>query len=258
MLALTRAVSRSLDRCELTQLSRAPIDVGRARAQHRAYEEALSALGARVISLAEEPEMPDAVFVEDTAVVVDELAVITRPGAEARRAEVESVARALAEHRPLARIEAPATLDGGDVLRAGRALFVGRSGRTNEAGIAQLGALLGALGYTVSGVSVRGCLHLKSAVTEVADGLFLVNPEWIDAAELGAFGVGQPVPRVLEVDPSEPSAANALRLGGAVIHAAGHARTRERLERAGIRVVAVDVSELEKAEAAVTCCSLLL
>lgn len=250
MLALTRAVSRSLARCELTHLARTPIDLELARAQHRAYEEALASLGIRVVSLPEEPELPDSVFVEDTAVVAGELAVVTRPGAESRRPEVESVARALAPHRRVARMVAPATLDGGDVLRLGRAFFVGRSGRTGEEGIAALRALVAPEGYSVTGVSVNGCLHLKSAVTEVAEGLVLVNPGWVDPA---VFGVP-----FIEVDPSEPAAANALRAGGAVIHTARHPRTRARLEKAGIRVAAVDLSELEKAEGAVTCCSILL
>lgn len=250
MLALTRAVSRSLARCELTHLARTPIDLDLARAQHRAYEEALASLGVRVVSLPEEPDLPDSVFVEDTAVVAGGLAVVTRPGAGSRRPEVETVARALAPHRRLARMEAPATLDGGDVLRLGRALFVGRSGRTGEEGIAGLRALVAPEGYSVTGVSVNGCLHLKSAVTEVADGLVLVNPAWVDPA---AFGVP-----FIEVDPSEPAAANALRIGGAVIHTARHPRTRARLEQACVRVVPVDLSELEKAEGAVTCCSILL
>lgn len=250
MIALTRAVSTSLARCELTHLSRSPIDVERARAQHQAYEEALSSLGVRVLSLPELPDLPDAVFVEDTAVVTPELAVITRPGAESRRLEVETVAAALAPHRTLARIEAPATLDGGDVLRLGKAIFVGRSSRTNDEGIAQLRGLVAPFGYSVKAVSVNGCLHLKSAVTEVADNLLLVSPSWVDPTLFGA--------RWIEVHPSEPTGANALRAGAHVLHTASHPRTGERLQKEGIRIVQVDVSELEKAEAALTCCSILL
>ncbi len=250
MQAITRAVSGSLARCELTHLERSPIDVPLARAQHHAYERALRSLGVRVTSLPEEPDLPDAVFVEDTAVVVDELAVLTLPGAEPRRLELASIEEALAPHRKLARITAPGTLDGGDVLQLGRSLFVGRSGRTNEEGIAQLRALLAPLDYTVTGVALQGCLHLKTAATEVADGVVLVNPSWIDAGLLGA--------RCIEVHPSEPSAANSLRVGGALIHPAGFPRTQERLEREGLSVVPVELSELQKAEGAVTCCSLLL
>ena len=250
LLAITRAVSRSLGRCELTHLERSPIDVDLACAQHRAYEEALASLGVRVVSLPEEPDLPDAVFVEDTAVVTAELAVLTRPGAESRRPEVASVARALAPYRRLARLEAPATLDGGDVLRLGKTFFVGRSGRTGEEGIDRLRELLSPFGYAVEGVPITGCLHLESAVTCVADGVVLVNPAWVDPRTFSA--------RWIEVDPAEPATANALRIDDTVIHAARHERTRARLEREGLRVVPVDVSELEKAEGAVTCCSVLI
>src|SRR5436190_24028657 len=139
-LAISRAVSRAITRCELTHLERDPIDLERARAQHDAYEEALVALGCRVERLAEEPELADSVFVEDTAIVVDEIAVLTRPGAESRRGEVDSIGRALAPYRKPARLEAPATLDGGDVLRLGKRLFVGLSSRSNRAGVQALGA----------------------------------------------------------------------------------------------------------------------
>ena len=197
------------------------------------------------------PELPDAVFIEDTAVVFDEVAVVTRPGAASRRPEVEPVAQALEPLRPLARIEAPATLDGGDVLVLGRVVLVGRSGRTDAAAVAQLAGRLAPWGYEVRPVSVRGCLHLKSAVTRAGDDLLLCNPAWIDPATLPA------VDRVA-VHPDEPSAANALPIGGTLLLSASAPRTRERLERRGVRVRAVDNSELAKAEAGLTCCSLIV
>jgi dimethylargininase len=160
------------------------------------------------------------------------------------------VAQALAHFRPVARIGAPGTLDGGDVLRVGRAIYVGLSVRSNAHAIGQLGDLVGPHGYTVQGVPVDGCLHLKSAVTEVAPGTLLLNPAWVDA---GHF----PGARTLEVDPAEPYAANAVRIGGGVVYPTAFPRTRARLEAAGIAVRAVDVSELAKAEGAVTCCSLV-
>jgi dimethylargininase len=160
------------------------------------------------------------------------------------------VAAALAPWRAVAAIEAPGTLDGGDVLRLGRTIYVGRSSRTNDEGIAQLARHLGRFGYQVQAVTTDGCLHLKSAVTEAADGIVLANPAWIDP---GVFS-GQ----VIAVDPDEPHAANALRVSESVILAAAWSRTRARLERCGIRVVPVDVSELAKAEAGVTCCSVIL
>ena len=251
LLAITRAVSPALARCELTHLAREPIDVPGAGAQHAAYERALESLGCRVVSLAAEPDLPDSVFVEDTAVVVDELAVITRPGASSRRPETAAIACALAAYRPLAEIVAPGTLDGGDVLRLGRRVLVGRSGRSNDAGIAQLAALLRPHGYTVEGVSVSGCLHLKSAVTQVAPDAVLLNPAWVDPAVFAGW-------RAIEVDPSEPYAANALLIGDAAIYPLALPRTAARLERAGVRLVTVDVSELAKAEGAVTCCSIVL
>jgi dimethylargininase len=252
VVALTRAVPPSIVRCELTHLAREPIDVARAAAQHEAYERVLASMGCVVRRLPALPEMPDSVFVEDVAVVVDELAVIARPGAASRRGETDSAAAALAEYRPLARIRPPGTLDGGDVLRVGRRVLVGVTpgGRTNAEGAAQLRAALAPLGYEVACVEARGCLHLESAVTAVADDLLLVNPDWVDPAALGA--------RWIAVHPSEPFAANVLRAGDAVLAAAAGSLTMERLAARGLDVRAVDVSELAKAEAGVTCCSILV
>jgi dimethylargininase len=182
--------------------------------------------------------------------VFDEMAVITRPGAVSRRAETGAVAEALHVYRPLLHIDEPATLDGGDVLRIGRCVYVGSSARSNADGIAQLRRLLAPKGYSVQAVALRDCLHLKSAVTQVARDTVLINPAWVDAAVFAGY-------RQIEVDPNEPHAANALLIGDALIYPTNFPRTRERLENAGIRVVAVDVGELQKAEGAVTCCSLL-
>lgn len=250
LIALTRGISAGIAACELTHLERQPIDVARARAQHRAYEAALVRLGCRVESLPALDDLPDSVFVEDVAVVLDETAVVTRPGAESRRPEGEAIASVLASYRRVTFIQAPGTLDGGDVLRMGRRIFAGRSGRSDEQGIEQLRAVVWPYGYTVTEVPVRGCLHLKSAVTEVAAGIVLVNPEWVDAAAFGPVSV-------MEIDPCEPYAANGLLVGGRLIYPASFPRTRARLEAAGIPVEPVDVSELQKAEGAVTCCSLV-
>ncbi len=250
-IALTREVSPTIIRCELTHLARTPIDVARAREQHAAYEALLTRLGYDVRRVLALPDHPDAVFIEDTAVVLPALAVITRPGAESRREEVEAVAEALAAHRALARITAPGTLDGGDVLCTGRTLFVGRTARTNDAGIAQLAAFAAPHGFTVRAVDVTGCLHLKTAVTEVADGTLLVNPAWIPAGTFDGF-------TVIPVDPGEPMGANAVRAGGALIYGDAYPRTKARLEAAGLTVHTVDASEVAKAEGAVTCCSVLV
>jgi dimethylargininase len=248
--AITREVSPAIGSCELTHLQREPIDVPRARSQHHAYEEALAAAGCHVERLAAEPALPDSVFVEDAAVVTDELAVVTRPGAVSRRPETPSVARALAPFRRLAHIEGPATLDGGDVIRLGRRLFVGRSGRTNDAGVDALRSLVSPLGYSVQAVPVSGCLHLKSAATAVAPDTLLLNPAWVAPASFGAVSL-------VEVDPAEPFAGNALWVGGAVLFPTAFPRTRARLEQRGLHVVTVDLSELAKAEGALTCCSLV-
>lgn len=254
--ALTRQVSPAIRECLLTHIPRQPIDYTRACAQHEAYEQALRALGVRVITLPAEAALPDSVFVEDTALVLDEGAILLRPGAAGRRAEVDSIERALALHREIHRLRPPATLEGGDILRVGETLFVGLSGRSNRAGIEQLEGHLCAINarcsreYRVRAVPVSGCLHLKSAVTQVGARTLLVNPDWV--AE-GAF----PGMQLIRVDPGEPYAANALWVAGTVIYPASFPRTQARLEGAGVRVVLVQADELAKAEGALTCCSLL-
>ena len=249
-IAITRAVSAGIAACELTHLERQAIDLDRARAQHRAYEEALARAGCRVESLPALDDLPDSVFVEDVAVVLDEIAVLTRPGAESRLPETAQMAPVLSNYRRVTFIQAPGTLDGGDVLRLGRRIYVGRSGRSDDGGIEQLRAVVWPYGYTVTAVPVTGCLHLKSAVTEVAPGVVLVNPAWVEAAAFGDV-------RVMEIDADEPYAANGLLVGNRLIYPTSFPRTRRRLEAAGIDVDAVDVSELQKAEGAVTCCSLV-
>ncbi len=249
--AITRAVSPALGACELTHLARTPIDIALARTQHRAYEAALVDAGCLVERLDTSPELPDSVFVEDIAVVFDEVAIVTRPGAESRRRETPAVADALAAYRPLHVIQPPASIDGGDVLVVGRHVFVGRSSRTNEAAVLQLRKVLTPFGYTVTDTVVRGCLHLKSAVTALADDLLLVNRAWIDAPTFARFSF-------VEVDRSEPSAANALRLGDRIILSSSFPRTAERVAARGLRTQVVDASEVQKAEGAVTCCSLIV
>lgn len=250
-IALTRAVSPRISECELTHVERRPIDPARAGVQHEAYEEALRRLGFDVRRVDPAPEHPDGVFVEDTAAVLDELAVITRPGAPSRRGEVDPVAEALAPHRRILRVPAPATLDGGDVLVEGHTVFVGGTARTNGAAHGWLAEVLGPLGYDVVVIPVSGCLHLKTAVTSPATGTFLLNPDWVPAT---AFAGRE----VVEVDPAEPYAANVVRAGDGVLVAAGALRTRRRLEGLGLAVAEVDVSELARAEAGVTCCSVLV
>ncbi|HEY5491251.1 MAG TPA: arginine deiminase family protein [Gemmatimonadaceae bacterium] len=250
-IAFTREVSPHIAQCELTHLARMPIDFETARRQHHAYEQLLESLGCEVRRVASAPDHPDAVFIEDTAVVFDEIAVITRPGAESRRAETSSVEAVLTALRPIVRIEAPGTLDGGDVLAVARSVYVGRTGRTNSEGIEQLRAALAPCGYAVHGIDVTGCLHLKTAVTAVDDATVLLNPGFVRTAMFARY-------RVVEVDPSEPMAANVLRIGNQLVYGASYPRTRARLERLDCTLHTVDASELAKAEGAVTCCSLVV
>lgn len=249
-IALTREVSPALGRCELTHLDRVPIDVARAVAQHALYQEALRRLGCEVHCLPAEAELPDSAFVEDAAVVLPEIALLTRPGAESRRAEVESIAAALRPWRETVRVEAPATLDGGDVVVLGRQLFIGLSSRTSSAAVEQVGAHLAPFGYEVRGVPLRDCLHLKSGACAVGEDVVLVQPRWVEAR---AFGAAEPI----AVDERELFAANAARVGDAVIYPTAFPRTRAILEERGIEVVAVDADELAKAEGGVSCCSLV-
>ena len=251
--AILREVPAALADCELSFVPRTPIDVDRARRQHAAYAAALRDLGCEVLELPELEGFPDSVFVEDTALVFDEMAVLTQPGAVTRRGEVDSVGAALAQFRPLRRIEGEGTLDGGDVLRIGREVYVGRSARSNDEGIRQLRELLAPHGYRVTGVRTRECLHLKSAVTQVGPDTVLVQPRWLDEGEAPFARY-----RRIEVDPCEEHAANAVRANGGLVYPDCFPRTRERMENAGIAVTTVDVSELQKAEGAVTCCSLLV
>lgn len=251
MIAWIREVAPSLAQCELTFLEREPIDIPRAARQHERYVQELAALGCRLEWLPSLPQQPDGVFVEDTAVLVPELVVVTRPGADSRRGEVESVAVALGRHLAVARIEAPATLEGGDVLRIGRTFYVGTSGRSNPQGVAQLARLLAPHGYHVRAVPMQGCLHLKSACTFIPPARLLVNPQWVDP---GAFDVAE----VITVEASEPYAANTLTLGDVTLVSGAYPRTQARLAAAGIGTRTLEVSELHKAEAALTCLSLLL
>jgi len=248
--AITRAVSPAIVRCELSFIDRKPIDLGRAREQHQAYEALLAKLGARVLSLPPEPDLPDSMFVEDPAIVLDEIAIILPLGTESRRPEATSLTQELSKYRKLAHVQLPGTLEGGDVLRIGRKVFVGLTKRSNAEGIRQLEEILRPHGYEVIPVSVRGCLHLKSAVTWIADNTLLANRAWFDTKPFAAYDW-------IDVDPAEPHAANALPLSGTVILPASFPKTRGRIGSRGFRVTTLDISELQKAESGLTCSSLL-
>lgn len=248
--AITRAISPAILHCELSFISRQPINLEIARAQHRAYERLLEKLGARLISLPAEPALPDSMFVEDPAIVLDELAVILPLGTDSRRPEAVSLAGALGKFRKLAHVTPPGSLEGGDVLRIGRTLYVGLTKRSNAEGIRQLSAILASHKYEVVAVPVNGCLHLKSAVTFLGREMLLANRDWFDPAPLASY-------THIDVDPAEPHAANALALGDTVIFPASFPRTRARIEAAGFHVTPLEISELQKAESGLTCSSLL-
>jgi dimethylargininase len=248
--AITRGVSASLATGELTFRDRVPIDISLARRQHEEYERTLANLGVLVDHLPPEDALPDAVFVEDVGMMLDEIGIVTAPGAASRRAETESIAHAMSRYRPVHRLTAPATLDGGDVVRVDRTLYVGLSSRTNSAGIDQLGALVSPLGYTVRAVPVQGALHLKTACTYAGRGVLLANPEW---AATNTFGDLE----VLTVADSEPWGGSVLAIGNTLVMPASFPRTRAKLEARGFTVHAVDLSELQKAEGGPTCLSIV-
>ncbi len=248
--AITRQVSRHLDQCALTFLTREPIAVGLAAKQHAGYEAVLRELGVMVEHQRELVTYPDSVFVEDTALVLDEVAVITRPGEPSRRGETDHIAPILARYRPLADIDAPGTLEGGDIVRLGKRLFVGLSSRSNAAGAEQLRAIVKPFGYTVDTVHLEDALHLKSAVSVLNSDTILANPAWVETSKFGAR-------RVLTVAQDEPLGGNVLAIDEMLIVSDAYPRTRELLERSGFATRAVQVTELHKAEAGVTCMSLV-
>jgi dimethylargininase len=248
--AITRAVSPALAECELSFIERIPIDMEKARAQHHAYEQALASLGAKVISLPAEAELPDSMFVEDPAIVLDELAVVFPLGTETRRREAESLAKAIAPFRKIEHVKLPGTVEGGDILRIGKKLYVGVTARTNENGIEQLRKIVTPHGYEVIVVPVTGCLHLKSAVTYLGGNALLANRSWFDTAPLASY-------EWIDVDPSEPHAGNALALSGSVVFPVSFPKTRARIEARGFKVLPLEIAELQKAESGLTCSSLI-
>jgi dimethylargininase len=253
-IALTRPPSPRLGECELTHLPRTPINADLVCAQHRGYCVALGRLGCDVYELPATPDLPDGVFVEDRAIVLDEVAIITRSAAVSRRNETLTVEAALRQHRAIEHITTPATLDGGDVLRLGRTLFVGVTPRTNTEAVTQLREHLAPQGYSVCAVPVHGSLHLKSGCSVLGPDLLVINRDWVDTDAILATATAV---RFVDVDPREPRGGNHLLLGDTVLSPASCPRTVGRIRELGVTVETVDVSELEKAEAGVTCSSLV-
>jgi len=250
LVAVTRPVSASLGQCEISFIPREPIDLAAARREHAAYEAALEGLGAQLVRLPAADDLPDAVFVEDAALVLDELAVSPYMGAASRRSETIAVARCLAGYRTLHQLVPPATLDGGDVMRVERALYVGLTARTNRPAVDQLRRIVEPFGYRVVPVVPTGCLHLKSACTHLGRGMVLANPKWIDVSCVEGA-------EIVPVAPDEPFAANALSVAGALVYPSDFPATQAALQRLGFDVIPLDNRELRKAESAMTCMSLI-
>lgn len=248
--ALTRAVSPRLAECELTFIGRQPIDYAAAVHQHTHYQQLLRDLGVKVIELPAEDRCPDSCFLEDTALVLDEVAIITRPGSEARRREVSGVVPAIVEYRNVLQIDAPGTLEGGDILRMGRNLFVGTSVRSNVQGIEMLGVALQPFGYKVIAVPMQGALHLKSVCTALDDHTLLADLRHLDPAAFPEY-------RLVQVPPDESPAANVLRVNGTVCIHAGFHKTIDLLQSQGYELSTINISEFLKAEAGLTCMSIL-
>lgn len=251
LIALTRELNPEIVGCELTFLPRTSIDTDLARQQHERYQSALTSVGCEIVVVPTEQGLADSVFIEDTAIILDELAVMLRPGPESRRPELAGVERVLKQYRRLESIEAPGTLDGGDLLRVDKVIFAGLSSRSNESGIGQLQDIVKDYGYLVKTVETAKCLHLKSAISVISPGTLLINPYWVRRSAFEGY-------ELVDIDADEAHAANALMIGPSVIYPSSFPRTTETLVNRGINVVPVDLSELQKAEGAVTCCSLIL
>jgi dimethylargininase len=249
MLALVHAPSPALAAGQRTHVAQQQIDLRLAQSQHAAYCQALAACGLTVRWLNVNRDAPDGVFLEDTAIVLDEIAILCSMGTAARRREPLAIEPILRECRELRRIEMPAMIEGGDVLRIERTLLVGLSSRSNAAGAAALALLVEPLGYQVRAIPVLDCLHLKTACTALPDGRLLVNRSWLEISALQNYDC-------IDVPADEPWAANTLPIGQRVMLPAAHRQTAGLLARLGFEPVPVQLSEFAKAEGGVTCLTL--
>ncbi len=247
---MTREINAAMNSCELTFLTRDKIDMDLAKQQHQQYQSVLSSLGCEIVIVPTESNLADSVFIEDTAVVLDEVAVLCRPATALRGQEVTGVEDVLQQYRTLISIQSPGTLEGGDLLRVGKVIYAGLSTRSNQNGIEQLSRIVADYGFSVKTVETEKCLHLKSAISEVAPGVLLINPDWISRSTFKNY-------ELIDVDKEEAHADNALLVGQKIIYPSSFPRTLEKLVNAGLDVTQVNVSELQKAEGAVTCCSLI-
>jgi dimethylargininase len=251
MIALLRVPGPLLPRCALTHLTRKRIDFACARRQHRGYASTLRKLGAAIEYLPPLPDAPDGAFVEDTALILDEIAVVAQPVTLSRRLETASAEAAAAKHRVTKILGDGEHFDGGDILRIGRRLYVGHSSRTNTDAFVQLRELVEPYGYQLRMIPIDGCLHLKTACTFIPPGFLVANPAWVETRLFNEFDI-------IPVAATEPFAANTLTLNGTTLVSSAFPETERTLQRLGIKTQAVDISEFHKAEAGLTCLSLLV
>ena len=249
--ALLRTPSPALAQCELTHIDRVEINIDRALAQHRTYAALLTRLGVKLTILDSLADYPDSCFVEDAVLAFPECFVLTSPGAASRQGEPAIIGDSLPGDRPVLTLGLPETIDGGDVLQVGKSVFVGLTSRTNAAGIDALRQAIARFGYSVTAVPGEAALHLKTAVTAASNDCVLINPALVDRTFFAAFDQ-------VECDPAEPFAGNCLRVGDTLVMQVSHPLTVNRLRAKGFRVETVDVSEFAKAEAGLTCLSVLI
>lgn len=250
LLGLTHIVASNLASGELTYLDREAVNLSLAQRQHEQYCSMLVSLGVELTVLDINKNLPDSCFVEDTAIVLDEIAIITSMGTSSRRSEPAGVKQELSKYRETVDIHLPATIEGGDVLRIGKTLFVGLSSRTNTLAISALTDIVKPFGYTVVAVPVTGCLHLKTACTAILDDVLLINPAWIDTAPLQGY-------TVVPVAPDEPWAANTIRVDEAICAQADFPKTLERVQKFASHIELLSISEFRKVEAGLSCLSIL-
>ncbi len=250
LLGLIHVVSPHLAAGELTYIDREVVDFALAQQQHEQYCQMLVSLGVELITLDVNSSLPDSCFVEDTAIVLDEIAIITSMGTTTRRSEPEGVKQELSKYREIVTIQLPATIEGGDVLRVGKTLFVGISSRTNTLAISELANIVKRFGYIVVAVPVTGCLHLKTACTAILDDVLLLNPAWIDTTPLQGYTLEY-------VATNEPWAANTIRVGNALCAQTDFPKTLERIQKFRDRVELLNISEFRKVEAGLSCLSIL-
>ncbi len=250
LIALTHVPSEHMHAGLRTFVDRVEINHRLAMQQHVALRRVLGRCGVMVRNIDHNRALPDCAFVEDAAVVLDELAILTSMGAAERRLELPAIEKELSRYRPLARVEPPAHLEGGDVLRIGRTLLVGISTRTNRAGCERLREIGEPLGYRIVAVPVKGSLHLKTACTALDDHTLLINREWVETEPLSEFAM-------ISIPHNEPWAANVLRLGARIVLSSAHPKTAEVINDRGYQLETIDLSEFAKAEAGITCLSLI-